>query len=161
MNLIFRYLVKTSGYIIPSFIGNWFSRLFSGKLINQLKDKATDSLIELLLNGMDLCFCLSRSFRKNLTGYKGNILIETKDGAVKAGARFSNSKMTVIQESIDDWDVRIQVKNPETLRKFIFSKNNDIINAILENNVNVDGNLNHVYKFSFMIRDLANRFKIL
>jgi hypothetical protein len=43
------------------------------------------------------------------------------------------------------------------LRDFIFSRDQDILNSILANQVEVDGNLNYIYKFGFMARDLAKR----
>jgi hypothetical protein len=62
----------------------------------------------------------------------------------------------VHRDAIDDWDVRITFKDAPALNAFLFSKDQDIINSILANEVSVDGNLNHVYRFGFLARDLAH-----
>jgi hypothetical protein len=43
------------------------------------------------------------------------------------------------------------------LRAFLLSKNQDILDSVLANTVEVDGNLNYIYKFGFMVRDLIRR----
>ena len=62
-----------------------------------------------------------------------------------------------VREDIDDWNVRVTFKNPAALRDFLFSQNQDILDSILANTVEVDGNLNYIYKFGFMARDIRKR----
>ena len=42
----------------------------------------------------------------------------------------------------------------------MFSRDQDILNSLLANDVEVDGNLNYVYKFGFMARDLGHRLGV-
>jgi hypothetical protein len=144
-------------HIFGDGFGHFVARLLSSRLVTQIKGVATDKFLELLLAGMDLAFALSRSYRENIAGFKANYLFSTADGRVNASALFIRGNMKVKTRAIADWDVRIEFKNAEALRRFLFSKDQDILNSLLANEVEVQGNLNLVYKFGFMARDLAHR----
>jgi hypothetical protein len=109
---------------------------------------------------MGLAFLLLRGFRRNLAGFSGRYLFRTGDGAVAAGARFANGHMQVLHEEDDSYDVAITFQNQAALRRFLFSRDQDILASILANEVTVDNNLNHIYKFGFMARDLVHRLGV-
>lgn len=134
-------------------------RLLSG-LPKELAGEVTDKFIELLLDGMDLAFRLSPDFRENLRDYRGRYLFRTADGAVAVSAAFQNGDMKVHKEAITDWNVMVTFKNAPALWSFLFSKNQDILDSLLKNEVEVDGNLNCIYKFGFMARELTSRLGI-
>jgi len=119
-------------------------------------------MIELLLKGMDLFFYVTwdDDFRRHLKNFDGRYYFKTEDETVKVSATFSNGDMHVYEDAIDDWDVMVTFKNGEALRKYIFSEDQDIFESISENAVEVDGNLNHIFKFGFMVRDLTHRLGI-
>jgi hypothetical protein len=133
------------------------ARLGSRGLRKELLGKVTDKFLELLLRGMDLAFCLSKGYRENIVDFEGRYLFRTADDRVAAAATFKDSEMEVHEEPVDDWDVRITFTDAAALRAFIFSRDQDILDSILENKVEVDGNLNYMYKFGFMARDLGYR----
>jgi hypothetical protein len=120
----------------------------------------TDKFLEILLGGMSLAFLLLRGFRRNLAGFSGRYLFRTADGAVAAGARFANGRMEISHEADNAYDVAVTFKDPTALRKFLFSRDQDILASILANEVRVDGNLNYIYKFGFMARDLVHRLGV-
>ncbi len=135
--------------------------LWSDRLKKELLGDVTDEFLELLLKGMDLAFFLSRSYRNNIEGFKGRYLFRTADNRVAASAIFNDSDMKVRDNSIDNWDARVTFKDATALRRFIFSKDQDILNSLLANEVEVDGNLNYIYKFGFMARDLGRRLGVV
>jgi len=151
-------------HLIPNIFsdraGFFITRLWLKDLRKALEGKVTDKFVELLLMGLDLAFCLSRSFRKNIKNFEGRYLFRTADNLVTASATFKGGNMNVHEEAIDDWDTRITFKDAAALRDFIFSRDQDILDSILANNVEVDGNLNYVYKFGFMARDLGRRLGV-
>lgn len=51
-----------------------------GWLIKCIPGSLPDKLLEALLRGMDLAFCLSRGYRRNIENFKGNYLFRTRDG---------------------------------------------------------------------------------
>ena len=155
-----RALLRLIPYIFSDKVGGFITRLWSRKLREELYGKVTDRFLELLLRGMDLAFYLSKGYRKNIKGFEGRYLFRTADNLVAATANFKDGDMQVHEESIDDWDVRVTFKDAAALSAFIFSKDQDILDSILANDVEVDGNLNYIYKFGFMARDLGRRIGV-
>ncbi len=146
--------------LFPDKAGLFITRLLSKSLIEELYGKVTDKFLELLLQGMDLAFCLSKGYRKNIKNFKGRYLFRTVDNNVAASAIFRDGDMKVYDEVIDEWDSRVTFKDAAALMAFIFSRDQDILDSLLKNEVEVDGNLNYIYKFGFMARDLSKRIGV-
>jgi hypothetical protein len=155
-----RSLLSPFHYLFPDLISNITVKLFSKKLIREIQEITTDKFLELLLRAMDLSFCLSRNYRKNIKNFKGRYVFRTADNVVAAAITFANANMKVYDKEIDKWNVRITFKDAPALQAFLFSKNQDILDSILKNEVEVDGNLNYIHKFGFMARDLMRRFGV-
>lgn len=155
-----RTLLIPIPYLFSDWVGSFIAKLWSRDLEKELHGQVTDGFLELLLSGMDLAFCLSKGYRKNIRRFKGRYVFRTADNLVAAAATFKDSNMHVHKESTDDWDVRVTFKDTAALSAFIFSRDQDIMDSLLANDVEVDGNLNYVYKFGFMARDLARRLGV-
>ncbi len=155
-----RIVLRPIPYIFSERAGLFITRLWSKSLKNEICGTVTDKFLELLLRGMDLAFCLSRGYRKNIRGFEGRYLFRTADNIVTASVTFRNNDMKVHEEAIDNWDVRITFRDAAALRDFLFSRNQDILDSMLANDVETDGNLNYIYRFGFMARDLTGRLGI-
>ncbi len=155
-----RILLRSIPYLFSDRAGLFLTKLWSKRLIEELYGKVTDKFLELLLGAMDLAFCLSKGYRKNIKRFEGRYLFRTADNLVAAAVTFKDGDMEVHQKAIDDWDVCITFKDPVALNAFIFSRDQDILDSLLANDVEVVGNLNYVYKFGFMARDLGRRLGI-
>lgn len=155
-----RMLLRPIPHLLTDWVGLRIARVWSKRLIVELCERATDKLLDFLLEGMDLAFHLMKGFRRNIVGFEGRYLFRTAAGRVACGATFSNGEMEVHPEGIDDWDVRVTFKDPEALRSFLFSRDQDILNSVLKNEVETDGNQNYIYKFGFMVRDLSKRLGV-
>ncbi len=157
-------MASTILHVIPNIFsdraGLFITRFWLRNLRKELEGRVTDKFVEFLLEGLDLAFALSRSFRKNIKDFEGRYLFRTADDLVAASAIFRDGNMNVREEAIDDWDTRVTFKDAAALRDFIFSRDQDILDSILANTVEVDGNLNYIYKFGFMARDLGHRLGI-
>lgn len=141
----------------------WLLRILRRKaqaLRDELEGKLTDKFVEVLFYSMDVAFLLLPSYRRNLRGFHGSYVLRTADQQVVASALFNNEKMSVASEAVASPNVTILFKNPAALRRFLFSKDQDIMASLLENDVEVDGNLNYVYKLGYMARDLTRRLGI-
>jgi hypothetical protein len=142
-------------------VGGRVLKLLTRSLKKELSGKMTNAFIKFLLKAMDTVFCLYEDYRKkNIENFKGGYLFETADKAVSVSATFENGDMKLPKEARNDWDVRVTFKDSAALRSFIFSGDQDILDSLLKNEVEVDGNLNYVYKFGFMARDLAHRLGV-
>ena len=146
-------------------LGEWFDIL--RMLRTQLGGVATDKFLELLLKGMDFAFSvdsafwLFRGYQQNIKGFSGRYVFNTRDGRVAASAVFQDGDMMVHKEAIDHWNVKVTFENAQALRDFLFSKDQDIVTSLLKNEVEVNGNLNYIYKFGFMARDLGHRLGVV
>ncbi len=134
---------------------------FLDQLEKQIKGEATEAFMELLLKGMSLTLRLSRGYRANIKNFEGRYVFQTADGAIEDYVVFQNDRMKIYDRVQNGWDVRVTFKNAAALRNFLFSRNQDIVDSILANTVTVDGNLNYIYKFGFMARDLLHRLGAL
>ena len=157
-------------------VSNWFkgtdillTRLGARKLKRQLLGTATDRLIEFLLKAMSLSFYLLKkdvNYQNHLRdsegkAFQGRYLFQTQKGDVVASATFENGDMRVRKDATSDWDAKVTFTNGKALRKFLFSEDQDIINSLAENEVEVEGNLNYIYKFGFMAKDLLQRVNVV
>jgi hypothetical protein len=139
---------------------SWLLRVLHRKaraLKDELEGDLTDKFVELLLYAMDLAFILLASYRRNLRDFRGNYVLRTMDGRVAASALFSGGKLSVRDQAVSSPNVTVTFKNPAAFRRFLFSRDQDILLSIMANEVEVDGNLNYVYKFGFMARELTLR----
>jgi hypothetical protein len=146
---------------LPDRVGVAVARMFSGRLRDQITAVVTGQFVELLLHGMDLAFCLSRGYHKHIEQFQGTYLFRTTDDEIVHTAIFANGNMQVSDESVADWDVRVTFRDAEVLKTFLLSPDRDVVDAVLKNDVAVDGNLNYIYKFGFMAMDLAKRLGVL
>jgi hypothetical protein len=142
---------------------SWLERIVQRKLAAlkaQLEGELTDKFVELLLYGMELAFLLLASYRRNLRGFRGSYLLRTSDGAVAAAAVFARGKMKVLDEAVPAPTVTVTFKDPGALRRFLFSKDQDILRSLMANEVQVDGNMTYIYKLGYMARDLTMRLGV-
>lgn len=156
-----RIFLRPIPYIFTDKVGNYITKLSLRGLKNELSGRVTDKFLELLLKGMDLTFTLSKGYRKNIKQFTGCYLFKTADHLVAASAVFKDGKMKVRKDAVEDWDIRVTFKDSKALLAFIFSEDQDILDSLLANEVEVDGNLNYIYKFGFMARDLSRRLGVI
>ena len=135
-------------------------RLKAQALKDELEGKLTDKFVEILFFSMEVSFILLASYRRNLRGFRGSYVLRTADQRVAASAVFGNGRMLVKAAAVASPNVTITFKDPAALRRFLFSKDQDILASLLANEVDVDGNLNYIYKLGFMARDLTRRLGI-
>jgi hypothetical protein len=137
------------------------------ELVERLSDKITDWTLEELLYGMKLAFDESetaigealglKGFDKNIEGFEAVYAFGTMNGDVQATAVFANGKMAVDEGTPAKWDLNVAFKDIEAFWNFLFSGGDNILESLLANDVELFGNVNHVYKFGFMARDLQAR----
>jgi len=150
--------------LFPSRWSDFFTRLFSGRLRRQIEVQVTDDLLGLLLGLMDLAFVISKDFRSNIEGFRGSYVFATEPaggaGIVEESIAFENGAMRRFDHALSDHNVKVTFSDPATLRKYILSTDQDILDLMLENKVTVEGNVNYIYRFLFMVNDLFKRIGI-
>lgn len=130
---------------------------FSHRLAEQLQGDVSDDFLELLLRGMAAAFLFSGDYRENIQGFTGTYVFRTGDGRVGCTAAFRNGRMKIENAARPASDVCVTFKDSKALQRFLLAENHDILDSILANDVEVEANLNYIYKFGFLARDLARR----
>lgn len=157
-----RWGLQLLSYLFSDTLAKKLARLFSRRAVERIRLEATDDLLDLLLFAMEICFILDRSYREtNLNGFTGTYVFTAAGGPIGGTARFENGRMHASAEPSSDYTVRVRFKTPVALRNFLFADSPDVLDALLEDQVELDGNLNYIYKFGFMVKDLERRLGLL
>jgi len=128
------------------------------------EDKWTGWFLKFFLWIFSKAFDLSEDFRENIKGYKANYVFKTETCSVVVSATFKDGDMEVHEGDIDEWDAMIIFRDAAalraTLKSLLLSGNLDILELMLANKVEVHGNVNCIFKFIFMVRDLTHSLGI-
>lgn len=152
--------LRLASHILPESIQDSLVRSFCKPLQDQFRGTMTDQFLELLLRGMEIAFALSKSYRKNIEGYQATYVFKTRDGTVGVTVLFDNGKMSVDSEARPSCDTLVTYKNASALFGYLLAKEPDTLDAILAASVEVEGNLNNVYRYGFLARDLMRRIGV-
>jgi hypothetical protein len=120
------------------------------KITNSLGPKFTEEMLEVLLEGMSIMFCISREFRKNIENFEGRYVFKSINGDFAVSATFKNGRMKARRGVVDNPNITVNFKNSHALLNFLFSPKPDVLGAMLNQDVVLDGNLNYLYKFAYM-----------
>lgn len=141
-----------------------------GKILGDLSGSIADWTLERLLNVMKIAFVASSSglgsvfnldgYHANIDGFEAVYAFATQDEKMQAAVVFEDGKMHVKTHAPNEWDIKVTFKDVQAFWKFILSGGQDILDSLLANDVEVYGNLNYLYKFGFMTRDLTQRLGI-
>ena len=124
------------------------------KFLNALEDEAAETFLEMLLLFMKLKFMFDPSYRRNIENFKGRYQFRSRDGGITVLVEFDNEKMDIKETLSEDVDVTVIFKDGRSLMNFLLSQNRDVLRGLLNNEINVNGNLNYIYKFAFMANHL-------
>jgi len=124
------------------------------KFLKSLEDETAETFLEILLLFMKLKFMLDPSYRRNIENFKGRYQFRSRDNKITVLVEFDNGKMDIKEKLSEDVDVTVIFKDGRSLINFLLSRNRDVLRGLLNNEINVIGNLNYIYKFGFMANHL-------
>jgi hypothetical protein len=124
------------------------------RLIDYTASGFADKFLAHLLRLMSLVFSLNRDYRRNIQDFSGRYLFRVKDRNIALTADFDKGRMKVYEEDMDNTDVTVTFRNPKALMRFLLSPKPDVLGSILKQDVVIDGNLNYLLKFAYMIKRL-------
>lgn len=119
-----------------------------------IETEAAEEFLELLLDAMKFMFTISHSYRENIKKFQGRYQFRSKDGGLTIAAIFKDGRMTVKEKVIENPDVTITFRDGKTLFNFLFSPKQDVLGAMLRQDIQTDGNLNYIYRFGFLAKRL-------
>ncbi len=150
--------LQALSFVLWESLAKRMAQLVSRRFVEQVRTSATDEFLELLLHSMGLAFLMSRSYRmSHLRDFSAQYVFSTADDSAGATVRFDRRAMHVDDAPAEDWTVRMRFTDGAALRRFLFADDQDILDSLLANDVELTGNLNYIYKFGFMARDLQRR----
>ncbi len=118
------------------------------------ESEVAEEFLESLLTLMQIVFVVNHDYRRNIKKFDGRYQFCSQDGEVTIGVIFSNSRMRVIEGMIDNPHITVTFRDGRTLLNFIISPRQDILGSMLKHDVGTKGNLNYLYKFGFMAKQL-------
>lgn len=125
------------------------------KFIKVLESEFVEEFLDVLLNLMGIMFCIDKDFRRNIEGFDAKYMFMDRSGEITVSAVFKNSKLKVSEKPITDANVTIIFKDEKALMNFLLSPKPDILNAILNQDVTYEGNINYISKFAYMATHLC------
>jgi hypothetical protein len=142
--------------------GLWTARCLPRTMGNRLENLWTEWFLKVFLWFFGLSFHLSPDLRKNIKDFEATYVFKTQNGSVRESAVFKrdgngDTVMVCEDEAAPDPDITVVFKNAYVLKRYLYSlADQDILDLILHNEVQLDGNWNYVCKLLFMIRDLRS-----
>lgn len=113
-----------------------------------------EEFLQMLLTLMQVVFVLNHEYRRNIKNFNGRYQFCSEDG-LKVSAIFHNGRMKVEDDVlIDNPHITITFRDGKTLMNFLISPKQDILGSMLRHDVRTEGNLNYLYKFGFMAKEL-------
>ena len=119
-----------------------------------LETEAAEQFLSLLLNLMRLMFAINPDYRENIRKFDGRYQFNSKDGKMTVGAIFKDGRLDVEQKTIADPHITVSFRDGRTLFNFLLSPKQDILGSMLRQDVQTDGNLNYLYRFGFLAKQL-------
>ncbi len=147
--------LRVASSILPETVRKSLLHRVTRQLRAQLRDCVTDNFLEVLLYAMELAFAVSGRYRSNILKFDATCVIRTLHDEVAATAVFRRGHMKVEHRARPAYDVCVTFKDAHAVWAFLLSEDQDIVDSVLANTVEVDGNLNYLYWFGFLAKDLA------
>jgi len=135
---------------------------FNQQNIDELWDKFrgcsesefAEEFLQTLLNLMQFMFVINHDYRQNIQNFSGRYQFVSEDGGITVAAIFDNGRMKVVEDVVADPHITITFRNGRTLLNFLISPRQDILGSMLRQDVKTDGNLNYLYRFGSMAKQL-------
>lgn len=148
---------------------------FVEDLLIKLGGGLSDWTLEMLLDAMSYSIEVSKSpslsavfpqlkgYHRNLRAdenqpaFEATYVFTSKDGEVDATACFTEGGLDVSDVAAENWDINVVFQDEGALMRFFFTGGENILEFVLDNSVEVYGNINYIFKLGFMARDLKRR----
>ncbi|MDR3012821.1 MAG: hypothetical protein LBU70_06390 [Chitinispirillales bacterium] len=118
---------------------------------------AAGALLTVLLNLMKFVLFIDPVYRLNIKKFDAKYVFKDKSGKLYVTAEFKSNKLRVGRKQIRDPEFTLIFKDGKTLISMLFSESLDILDSILNQDVNFEGNINYLNKFAYM----AVRLKLM
>ncbi|MDR0920261.1 MAG: SCP2 sterol-binding domain-containing protein [Oscillospiraceae bacterium] len=129
------------------------------KILSCISGHITEDIMDLLLKLMSIVFLLDKKYRQNIKDFTAKYVFTSKENSFYVVASFNNEKMKVSKKEVDNFDFKLIFRDNKSLIKLLFSGAPDILEAMLNQEVDFDGNINYMSKFGYMALHLVNEVR--
>jgi len=155
MGAIRQAVLRAASAILPERVQDSLVPRFCGDLKSELNETLTDGFLEALLRGMQVAFALSRNYRRNIEDFAAVFVFRTRDDRVGATAVFKNGRLTVESKPRPVFDTRISFRDADGLRNSLLAGDQNILETMLSDPVDAEGNLSNLYRFGYLAKELT------
>lgn len=129
--------------------------ILGDRLVNMIGGNEIEGLLEVLLELMSLTLILDKDFGRNIKNFNANMVFTDKAGDFYVVAQFQNGKLKVSNKKQENYAFKLAFKDEKALAAILFSGAPDILKAMLNQEVDFEGNINYMNKFAYMALHLV------
>ncbi len=120
------------------------------KLIDVIEGRITENVMSIVLDLMSVLLVLDKGYRRNINGFEAVYVFTDQQGDFYVAAQFHNGRLSVHNKKVKEPTFTLRFRDNEALIKMFFSGAPDILNAMLNQQVDFEGNVNYINKFAYM-----------
>jgi hypothetical protein len=134
-------------------LGFFKHSLAKWSLKKNLKYQVTEDFLAILLEMMKGYYLIHPEHTKHFTG---SYLFKDRDRGVDVLVKFDDGEMKVIEDPdpnpkpYPETTVTVTFKDSKALMHFLLEVKKDILQVLLHNEIQINGNLNYLYRFAFL-----------
>lgn len=155
MGAVKQAMLRAASAVLPERVQNSLVPRFARDLQSQLNNALTDGFLEALLRGMQAAFALCSSYRRNIEDFNAVFVFRTVDERVGATAVFHHGRLDVESQPRAIFDTRISFRDANGLRNSLLAGDSNILETMLSDPVDAEGNLSNLYRFGYLAKELT------
>lgn len=120
------------------------------RLLDCIEGRVIDDVLDILLKLMGLMFYLDHDYRRNIENFQATYVFTDYNGDFYTAVDFDNGKLKVSKETVSKPTFKLIFRDSNALIKVLFQGASDILEAMLNQEVDFEGNINYMGKFGYM-----------
>lgn len=125
-------------------------KTLENQLTAAIEGRITENVMDTVLNLMSVLFLLDKEYRKNIMNFEAVYVFTDQKNDFYVTVVFHRGVMKVHNRKVDKPTFMLRFRDNEALIKLLFSGAPDILNAMLNQEVDFQGNINYMNKFAYM-----------
>lgn len=136
--------------------------------LSQAEEEVTEEFLKVLLQFMKVSCFLDGYLRRSIKGFKGRIEFRSENKGIRVLAEFKDGylhpkELKPNEDLVPPANASIIFKNPKAVKDFLLppgglTGRRDVLRALLNNEIRLEGNFNYVYRFGFLATHLQRHF---
>lgn len=120
------------------------------QLLNCIEGNAIDNVLDILLKLMGLMFQLDHDYRRNIENFQATYVFTDFNDDFYTAVDFNNGKMKISNKKVSNPTFKLIFRDSNALISVLFQGATDILKAMLNQEVDFEGNINYMSKFGYM-----------